>query len=97
MFFAKAAAGPVPVATAAPNPTVLMVDVVAVASAKTTVAPVISVHSGFFLAMVSVSRVESRKLRKYTWRGREGCGTKRNTKRVDGEEGALFFSVVFED
>ena len=45
----------------------------------------------FFFAMVSVSRVESRKLRKYTWRGREGCGTKRNTKRVDGEEGALFF------
>ncbi len=48
MFFAKAAAGPVPVATAAPKPTVLMVNAVAVASAKTTVAPVIAVQSVLF-------------------------------------------------
>jgi hypothetical protein len=49
VFFAKAAAGPVPVATAAPKPTVLMVNAVAVASAKTTVAPVIAeVHSVLF-------------------------------------------------
>ena len=97
MFFAKAAAGPVPVATAAPNPTVLMVDVVAVASAKTTVAPVISVHSGFFLAIVSVSRVESRKQRKYTWRGGRVVVPNATQSVLMVRRGRCFFSVVFEE